>query len=795
MRIAFTVPACLVCLASLSASAVDMPLKGLSGPVEVYTSDHGVPHVYAGSWTDAARVLGYLHATDRLWQMDYFRRRASGTLAEIFGRGRLSSDILMRQLGIRRGCEALWQSERIPPELRAELEAYAEGVNARIAELTPETLPPMFRRLEYAPAPWGPVDSLVFLKYMCWDQSGTDTDLWFGDMLEKLGPGVLNELWPLDRPYESPQVKHQVDRAQLPAVLKTAELRPIPGAAPAYRATLARLKDAGWLGRGGAFGSNNWAVDGTKTVSGKPILCSDPHLGFSLPMLWYAAHVSVRGENVAGVTFPGNPIVVIGHNDRIGWGITNMQSDQVDYYVETPNPDDPMQYKHRGEWKTVERVTEQIPVKGEDPYELHVDSTVHGPVVNREGRVISLCWAGLGPTTEPVAFWRINRARTLPEYLAGLDFLVTPALNMVYADADGNIALHSCGLHPLRLPGQGRVPMDGASGDYDWRGTVPRDRLPLAVNPPEHYVASANARVAPVGYPHYLGWMWDASYRIRRLDDILGTAEKLSVEAMKAVQTDAYDKGAEVFTPPLVEALKKVELDRVEKRALAELERWDYIGRPEAVAPILWARSFAGYRAAVWDDEWKARGIEQPGGSWGFSGENRRYPVVEVLEYITREHPESPWFDDRGTPARETRDELLVSAFRQAVAGLRQERGDDFANWAWGNFNILHIGALTGQEQDERDGGPVPGLTFTVNPGESGTPVGGGASWRMIVDFGDTATSVGVYPGGQSEDPQNPQYDDLMKLWAAGRYVPLHAVADTKKLPAESRVRETVFHP
>lgn len=792
-----TFAALLVLFSALSAQGTSeqVRLDGLTAPVQVTYDAFGIPHIHASSWPDAVRVLGYVHAGDRLWEMDMFRRTASGTTAEVVGESGLESDLLVRRLGIRRGCEAYWASGHVPAALRTEIEAYTQGVNARLKDLGADGLPAMFSALEYTPAPWTPVDCLVFLKYMGWDQSGTDTDLWLGVMVEKLGADVVNELWPLDRPYESPQVKHQVDRHEVAAQQHVAALNPIPGASAAYDALRARLEAATWLGRGGSFGSNNWAVDGSRTVSGKPILCSDPHLGFQLPSIWYTAHMSVQGENVAGVTFPGSPIVVIGHNDRIAWGMTNMQTDTVDYFVETVHPEDPAMYRHRGEWKTVETIREPVSVKGRESYELVIESTVHGPIMSRDGRTISMQWVGLGPTAELTGIWRINHAKNLNDYLEALDLLSTPALNMIYADVDGNIALHSCGDHPLRLPGQGRIPMEGESGDHDWRGMVPRTQLPLSVNPPEGYVASANARVAPVGYPHYLGWMWDPSYRMRRLDDMLGSSRGLTLDTMKAVQLDVHDKGAEVFVPILLEVLKSAPLTSFEARVLKVLQTWDYAGTPDAVAPIVWARWFTAYRDAVWADEWKGRSIEQPRGAWGYSGDNRRDPAMEVLEYLTRAHPDSRWFDDLATPAVETRDEIMCKSFRKAVEELLAERGEDLENWTWKHFNILHISSNTGVKELARDGGPVPGLTFTVNPGESGTPVGGGSSWRMIVDFSDMSSSVGVYPGGQSEDPASPHYDDLMKLWAKGEYVPLSAGSDPILHSDELVRRRVAFVP
>ena len=396
-------------------------LADLGDEVSVYFDAHGIPHIFAHSWPDAARAVGFLHASDRLWQMDMFRRQASGATAELLGKEALASDILVRQLGIRRTCEALWNAGDLPAELRAELTAYASGVNAKIATLDEKTLPPYFAALGYRPAPWTPVDSLVFSKYMGWDQSGALDDLWFGTIVEKLGVQAVEELWPLERPYEVPTVKTQADRTKL-----TSTLAPLSGMAGVYQRTLAAHAGVHWLGRGGSFGSNNWAVDGTKTTSGKPILCSDPHLGFSLPSIWYAAHISVNGENIAGATFAGSPVVVIGHNDRIAWGITNMQADAVDCFVETMNPDNPLEYKHRGQWKPIARITEHVPVRGEAAHELHIDSTLHGPLIRRDERAIALAWTGLPTTKDILAIWGMGRAKDRQQFLAALDNPAVP---------------------------------------------------------------------------------------------------------------------------------------------------------------------------------------------------------------------------------------------------------------------------------------------------------------------------------------------------------------------------------
>ncbi|MBX3413995.1 MAG: penicillin acylase family protein [Pirellulales bacterium] len=788
------------------------PLAGLGERADVYFDTHGIPHLYARSWTDAARALGYVHASDRLWQMDVLRRRASGTLAEILGPGALGSDIMMRQLGLRRTSQAtLDQLQAGDADLAAkvgrdaaeqflaELNAYAAGVNARIQELGTEGLPVYFKMLGYEPAPWSPVDTLVFSKYMAWDQSGTDSDLWFGMMSEKLGPEVVAELWPLDRPYEIATV--DVPKGGDEESASTRELLRVPsGTSDLFRAAERHLAAAGSLLRAPSFGSNNWAVDGTKTASGKPIMANDPHLGFILPSLWYTCHVSVAGRNVAGVTFPGGPTVIIGHNDRITWGVTNMQADAVDYFIETLDKSDPQKYKHRGEWKTVHQRVEEIPIRGQEPHKLVIESTVHGPIVSRDdatGTAITMCWTGLQPTTESVALWKVNRAEYLGEFLDALKLLSAPAMNVIYSDVDGNIAIHPCGDLPLKKYGAGRVPMDGASGENDWGEMIPRDELPLAVNPREHFLGSANGRPASVNYPHYLGWMWDPSYRTRRIHELLEGADDLTLEKMQAIQTDAYDKAAECFLPSLLNSLDMSEVasDAVSKRAVDELRGWDYVADRESLAPAIWLRWFDHYRSAVWNDEWESRGIVQPGGSWGFTGDNRREPVLEVLEKLTREEPDSIWFDDRRTPEREGRDEIAKASFRTAIDSLRQQFGDDVAAWQWGKLNTLRVRSLAEQERLARDGGPIVGTAFTVNPGGDIGPVGGGASWRMLVDLASPVRGVGAYPGGQHEDPSSPQYDDQIKVWAAGEFLPLGAVGDPARLPDEAKQRVWVLAP
>ncbi|HUI40642.1 MAG TPA: penicillin acylase family protein [Terriglobia bacterium] len=784
------------------------PLPGLEAPVQVDFDHLGIPHIYARSAPDAYRALGYLHARDRLFQMEVYRRRGSGTLAEMLGPSQLDDDIFIRQLGLRRSAEAIWRSPRLNAAVRAEFQAYCDGVNARLAELG-DAIPSAFRQLGLKPAPWTPVDALVFARYMAWDQSGTDTDVWMGMLVEKLGLDTVNELFPLDRPYEVPTVPASA-LAQPPA---GGELPEAAGAArgrgetpprfPSGFDQAARELHAHFAGQRFAspfaFGSNNWAIDGHKSATGKPILANDPHLGLSLPSIWYTAHLVAPGLDVIGVTFPGFPYAVIGHNERVAWGLTNLQSDQVDYFIEKTEVGHPGQYLYQGEWRPLERREEDIAVRGAKPYHLLVESTVHGPLVTVHGARLALDWTGLEPSFEVLSFRRMNRARNLADFHAALRDLAVPALNVIYADTDGNIAIAPHGRLPLRKRGLGRWPVDGASGDFDWLGFIPDDRLPFALNPPEHFLASANGRPTPVGYPYYLGWMWDPSYRTRRIHELLRTHQHISVADMERFQMDAHDAAAEAFVPVLVAAYDRRPFggERV-REAIHELRRWNFEARPDSVAETVWAAWFETFRQAVWQNHFDAAGVEPWTGGWGFAGSNERQPELEVLEFLTREVPDSPWFDDERTPVRESRDDVLRSSFAAAVEALTRQRGADMRQWFWGKTNVLRLHSLTGVAALDRGDIAVPGDEFTLGPGANGGEVTGGASWRMVVDLGDLENSAGMYPGGQSEDPASPHYDDQMKPWAEGHYLPLPFPGKPGTLPpgqTESVLVLTPEHP
>jgi len=508
-------------------------------------------------------------------------------------------------------------------------------------------------------------------------------------------------------------------------------------------------------------------------------------LGFSLPSIWYTAHLVAPGLNVMGVTFAGSPYVIIGHNEHIAWGFTNMQADAVDYFIEKMDEQHPHQYFSKGSWRETERRVEQIAVRGEPPTQQEIESTVHGPLVTNHGVRLALAWTGFGPTLDSMAIAHLSTTRNLRDFREALKDLSVPALNVVYADADGNIAMAPHGALPIRKRGQGRWPMDGASGDFDWVGTIPDNQLPFALNPSQHYVASANGRPAAVGYPHYLGWMWDASYRTRRIHGLLSTHDRITVEQMEQFQMDAHDVAAETFIPVLVAAFDRRPFGNATvKAAIEELRHWDFEATPDSAAPAIWWAWFKKFPQAVWQDNLDAAGVESWQGSWGFSGTNERLPIVEVLEYLTRENPNSAWFDNVRTAQVETRDDIMASSFVAAVEQMVKQRGADVREWKWGKTNVLRLHSLLEQPALDRGGIVVRGDGFTLCPGGEGNEVSGGASWRMVVDLAHPERSFGVNPGGQSDDPTSPHYDDQVKPWTEGKYPPLLFYSTVKEFQA-----------
>ncbi|MBI3360237.1 MAG: penicillin acylase family protein, partial [Chloroflexi bacterium] len=630
---------------------------GVKENVTIVRDNFGVPHIFAQSDEDAAFALGWLHARERLAQMDLQRRNASGTLAELVGPDAVEDDKFMRDIGLRRAAQAtLAAMPADDPALKA-MQAYADGVNAYLEKIAPNNLPLEYKLLGvHGVAGWTVLDELTFAKFMA------------------IGRG------PHPRP-----LSHGETRVDL-----------------AIHDILSRAASAGQLRHPGDWrGSNNWAVSGARTASGKPLLASDPHLGYQLPSLWYAAHIVTPTQDVYGVTLVGMPAVIIGHTRNVAWGLTNTQADVIDFFAEKIDPDNANQYWHDGAWQDVETVDEAINVRGGAAVHHPVRITAHGPILTQHGVTVAMQWTGSGPTFEARALFNLNHAENYDQFVEAVRDFQVPAQNFAYADTAGNIAIWSAGKYPIRKSGDGRTVADGATGERDWVGFVPLEAVPHAINPERGYLLSANQRPAPANYPYALGWQWDPSYRARRIEQTLSAGHALTVADMQALQFDSKDTLAESLLPvmlPVIAPDVARSYGGPSSSALTELTKWDYRMATDSIAATIWARWAETFRRMTWADEWKAAGFEfdaegkmlKDWGAWGFNGDNEYQPPLELWEWMVREKPDSPFFDDASTPGKvETRDDLIRPSFAAAIDSLVADYGSDTASWRWGDHHKL----------------------------------------------------------------------------------------------------------
>ena len=735
-----------------------LALKGLESGVEIVRDRWGVPHIYASNLRDLFFGVGYAQAQDRLWQMEYNRRLASGTLSGVLGEEALEADRLLRRIGIRRAAERDWREAT--EEEKAVGEAFAAGVNAYMRR---GWLPLEFTILRYRPDAWHPLDSLAFGRLISWALAGNwDSEIVRSWTIERFGAEVMADLEP-EYPLGGPLI-----------VPPGAEAK---GAGPDLREDFRQVAEL--AGAVGQAMSNNWAVDGQKSATGKPLLANDPHLPLTMPSIWWELHVDSPEVKAAGVGLPGIPMVTIGHNDRIAWGVTASIVDGDDFFVERINPDNPLQYEYGGEWVDGEVVREEIKVRGRaKPVVEEVLITRHGPVVSPaikgETRTLALRTVGLEPSRQTQAQLMLMRARNWEQFREALGIWSLPSLNFAYADVDGNIGYQLAGLVPVRAKGQGVVPMPGWSGEYEWTGFVPFDDLPSAYNPPTHWVASANNKIADDDYPHFLSAAYFDSPRQARIIELLEAKEKLSVEDFKAMHADQLSIPARELVPQMLELTPK---DEWCQRALTFLRAWDYVVAADSVAAFVFEAFFTHLvrraleeKLGSWSDFFLGRGIHplKPNGMFFYASSS-------WLMKKMRERPD--WFAGQGW--REAMEESLASA----VAELRKLLGDEVSRWQWGRLHTQRFQHPLGQ---------IRGLARIFNRGP--VPVGGDAntvwqaayapyrgyelsswtvSWRQIIDLGDLNRSLAVIPTGQSGHPGSRHYSDMIELWRRVEYHPM----------------------
>ena len=739
-------------------------LAGLQQPVKVTFERDGTAHVVAQTDHDLFVATGYVHARFRLFQMDLLRRQGEGRLSEIVGKAALESDRFELQLGLLRTAQAEWAALPTENRSRQALTAYAQGVNDRIDEaVTQHQLPAMFTLLGYQPKHWTPIDSLIVKGDMTQTLNFTDTPLVMALLNKSLGPDLTAQWFPIlppneQAPYDVGPYPAQATVAPIAQIEQMAEISDAQAtaAADAYQ-RLAALP-AGLVARGGA--SNNWAVAGAKSTSGGALMAGDPHLHLTLPAIWFQLSMDSPGYHVSGVSIPGTPVVLIGHNQHISWSLTDAQNQQTFFYQEREDPSRPGNYFWKGDWHKYQTVSYDIPVLGGPTEHLTVKLSAHGPVITERGQTTTVWWAGNIPSQDLDVLLGIDQADSYQAFREALRGWYSPTHNFIFADDLGNIGLISAGYYPQVPRGEPWLPMPG-TGEYDVTGTIPYDDIPQAFNPPDHIIWSANQRQVTADYPYYIGTasnFFDPGYRANEIHRVLSQDRKLSAADMMALQTDTRDFLASEITPVLLDALSGGGLSKEEEQASLLLARWDYRMETDSAAATIWWNFWQSYQTETFDPFWKAGNVPV-----------KRAEVADALgqdlEAWTLHDQHNPAFGS----SRSAIDVMRI-AFHSMFATLSKQLGPDPSTWTWGKVHQRELENLV-----------VSGLNYGPKPdrGDAYTPLAApdfpsthGPSWRMVVDWG-AGTFQGIYPGGQSENPASEWYADRAGTWWNGDYAPM----------------------
>jgi penicillin amidase len=777
---------------SLPDYSADATVAGLSGPVEIVRDADAIPHVFASTRRDGLFGLGYVHAQDRLWQMEFQRRIGHGRLSEIFGNATIAQDRFLRTVGFGRAARRAW--DRLPGEARDDIGAYVAGVNAFIGAHHGRLLPPEFTLLRFEPEPFTGVDVLVWVKMMAWDLSGNySSELVRRDILGKVGPERYAELMP---PYPPDGLSILNDQPPLPAAnegiagLTGARTTPAPAVWPFFARTfeggdpfVAGLLSAGSMRE--AIGSNNWVVDGTLSATGAPLLANDPHLAAHVPSIWYLAHVSAGDFDIIGATLPGTPAVALGRNRYMAWGATNVGADVQDLYRERLDPSGRFaEFKGQHEPMTV--VPETILVKGGVPIVVNVRITRHGPLISDAVNANNAAVKDTPASTplEPLAFrWtalddedltvaaymRLNQARNWTEVTAALKDYSTPSQNFVFAQADGHIGYYAPGHIPVRASGDGLLPTDGWTGDTEWTGYVPFEDLPHVYDPPSHVIVTANNRPSAAPGAPMVALEYPNPYRARRIVDLLSeitATRKLTPDDFRRIQADTVSLHGRSLLPRLLaHAQPTTTLDR---RAVDILRAWDDDARGDAPGGAIFEAWFLRLAPTIAGDEL---------GTLTATYEGRFSGITRFIEATLDGNP--AWCDNITTSARETCDDTVTAALHAAVEDLSGRMGREPDRWRW---DAVHTAVFPHQGLDSvrflrpmiSRSVPYGGDWSTVNVG----PVAADApyeqrsipSYRGIFDLSPGNDSRYIDPVGASGHFLSSHYDDFMDDWKAVRY-------------------------
>jgi penicillin amidase len=738
----------------------NVKLKNIKESVTVYRDQYAIPHIYARNEEDLYRAVGYVMAQDRLWQMDLMRRVTTGRLAEIFGQDLLKTDQLMRSLRMTEKSRLIL-SKSNEKVIKAG-EAFADGVNQFI-EKNKNQLPPEFAILGYEPEKWQVIHSVNLVGYMAWDLTiPWNTEYLLYKVSKKVSPGKFKEMIPnllLHGTEIHPDFSLENIQLDLRAGL------------------LAETEKLTNLGLVVFTGSNNWAVSGKKSTIGKPILANDMHLGLFTPGIWYQMHQVVENQmDITGVVLPGEPFIIAGHNENIAWGMTNVMVDDMDFYMETINPENPNQYRFNSQWREMSIRTETFKTREGNTVKKELKFTHRGPVISgfkgNNKEVISMRWIGNEPSNELQSIYLLNRAKNWEDFRDAVKTFIAVSQNIIYADVEGNIGLQTCAGIPTRKT-NGTFLVPGDTDEYDWTGIVPFEELPYSFNPGNGYVSSANNKIVNDDYPYYVSYWFAMPDRIDRIREILEGKTKLSIKDFKTMQGDFKSKHVERYLEDILEIVRqRKDLNALEKQALNLLSQWDGVLSKESKAATIFEHLFMTMVKNLVKDELGQELYREYLGN---------KTLIRNLVANTWQNKNSDWYDDINTEARETFEQWIQASFLETISKLQTDMGDNPGKWQWGKIHqLILVHPLGRMKFLDRlfhfNRGPfeVGGSFHTVSPYAYSfrNPFFSdfGASHRHIYSTANWDESQTVIPTGISGIPASPFYCDQTKLYIENKY-------------------------
>jgi penicillin amidase len=772
-------------------------VPGLQDRVEVFRDAWGVPHIYAANQHDLFMAQGYIHAQDRFWQMDFWRHIGSGRLAEMFGKSQLSTDKFLRTLGWARIAQK--ELKQSAPNTIAILNAYSEGVNAYLAKHHGDSLSLEYAVLKlanpkYQPEPWQPIHSLTWAKAMAWNLSqNISSEIERAILLRSLTPNQVDELfppYPKEHPIVVPQSNLTTGKADSPNSLSSFSAISSALLNVTQKLTIVNNFLEAEADRND-IGSNNWIISGQRTDTGKPIFANDVHLTPQMPSVWYevglhcTSNRSICPYKVVGFSFAGVPGIMIGHNARITWGMTNFRADVMDLYVEEINPKNSNQYAVNGKWVDMQLIKDSIQVAGSNSVPITVRYTRHGPIISETYReiknfnqksgvqlpkhyAIALRWTALEPSTTYQGMLKILQAQNWEEFRAAAKEFDVPNQNLGYADINGNIGYQATGKIPVRVKGDGRYPVSGETNEYEWKKYIPFENLPSVFNPSQKYIVTANNAVVDSDYPYFISADWDYGYRAKRIVEMIEEKkDPITLKYIQQMQGDNKNLNAEMLVPILVQVpLKDKHLEDVRRI----FQNWDFQNKLDQPAPALFETFWKHLLADTFHDKLPEEYWPDGGSRW-----------VQVIRRIVHQ-PNSFWWDNKKTFITEDRDRIFHQAFAKAVKELEHSLGKDYRNWHWGNLHTVAFrnlslgksGNIFIQALFNRGPFATSGGSSIINDTGWNASQSFDVNWlpemRMIVDLSNLQNTFAINTTGQSGHAFHQHYDDMIEPWRNIQY-------------------------